>query len=146
MDQPREDIWQFQMRLGRDLGRWGLLSVVSGAALALTGNRFWRGIGAQCFGWGAVDGAIGLFGLHGARKKAAESDALQPDVQHPARELLRRILWVNTALDVGYVAGGIALARTRGREDAFWRGSGWGIVVQGGFLFFFDLLHALQLA
>ena len=37
----------------------------------------------------------------------------------------------------------VLLALTLGVDSPFWRGNGWGIVVQGGFLFFFDLLHAL---
>ena len=55
---------------------------------------------------------------------------------------LRRLLWFNAALDVGYMAGGVWLARSKGRDDANWRGQGWGIVVQGAFLFVFDLVHA----
>ena len=42
------------------------------------------------------------------------------------------------------MAGGVWLARTKGREDAGWRGQGWGIVVQGAFLFLFDLYHAMR--
>jgi hypothetical protein len=56
---------------------------------------------------------------------------------------LRRILLINTGLDVLYVTGGIALALTLGADNPFWRGNGWGVVVQGGFLFAFDLFHAL---
>ena len=40
------------------------------------------------------------------------------------------------------MAGGVWLARSKGRDDANWRGQGWGIVVQGAFLFVFDLVHA----
>ncbi|HAX70778.1 MAG TPA: hypothetical protein DCY14_14295 [Anaerolineae bacterium] len=58
---------------------------------------------------------------------------------------LKRILLINTALDVLYVAGGIALILTFGAANPEWRGHGWGIIVQGGFLFFFDLFHALKL-
>jgi hypothetical protein len=34
--------------------------------------------------------------------------------------------------------------RTKGKADAQWRGHGWGIFVQGKFLFWFDLYHALR--
>jgi len=37
----------------------------------------------------------------------------------------------------------LILASTRGVENPFLAGTGWGVVVQGGFLFIFDLLHAL---
>ena len=55
---------------------------------------------------------------------------------------LRRLLWINAGLDVLYVAGGLLLAFTLGRRSPFAAGSGWGIVLQGAFLFGFDLLHA----
>ncbi len=40
------------------------------------------------------------------------------------------------------MAGGLTLVATLGATDPFAAGNGWGIVVQGGFLFVFDLLHA----
>ena len=57
--------------------------------------------------------------------------------------MLRRVLWVNTGLDVLYIAGGLKLMRTRGRTDERSKGHGAGIVVQGAFLFIFDLIHAV---
>jgi len=52
------------------------------------------------------------------------------------------LLWINTALDVLYVAGGLILALAFGSRGMDWQGHGWGIVVQGAFLFLFDLIHA----
>jgi len=49
---------------------------------------------------------------------------------------------VDAGLDVLYIAGGVALVQTLGQTDPFLRGSGWGVVVQGGFLLLFDALHA----
>ena len=57
---------------------------------------------------------------------------------------MRKLLWINNALDVVYVAGGTALIILYGNGSVFWRGTGWGIVVQGAFLFAFDLYHALR--
>ncbi|MBN1978402.1 MAG: hypothetical protein JW918_13475 [Anaerolineae bacterium] len=70
-------------------------------------------------------------------------DPSAPEVLAREARNLRRILLINTGLDVLYVAGGVALALTLGADNPFWRGNGWSIVVQGGFLFCFDLLHAL---
>nr|NLI50751.1 hypothetical protein [Propionibacterium sp.] len=58
---------------------------------------------------------------------------------------MRRILGVNAALDVVYTLGGLALVRTRG-HDPFLRGTGWGIAVQGAFLFGFDVEHLRRLS
>ena len=141
----KADIWQFQTRLAEKLLAWSGASVAGGIGLLLLGDRFWRGFGSQCAGWGAIDALIAAFGLRAALTKADAPDAHTPERQTRERTTLRRILWINFGLDVGYVTGGTALAITRGKRDRFWRGAGWGIVLQGGFLFFFDLLHALLL-
>jgi hypothetical protein len=114
--------------------------------MSILGDRFWRGAGGQFAGWGLVDGLIGWLGLRGAHRQSSIPEEHSPARQAKASGNLRRILWINTGLDLAYVTGGIILARTKGREDAFWRGSGFGIAVQGGFLLLFDLLHALLLA
>ena len=113
---------------------WSVLSMAGGALLWRRGGPFWRGFGAQAVGWGAIDALIALSGLRPGRQPPAD----------PARAArnLRRLLWFNAALDVGYMAGGVRLARSKGQADAHWRGQGWGIVVQGAFLFVFDVVHA----
>lgn len=115
---------------------WSVLSLAAGALLWRRGSPFWRGFGAQALGWGAIDALIALSGLRPGQQPSAE----------PARAArnLRRLLWFNAALDVGYMAGGLRLARGKGRSDASWRGQGWGIVVQGAFLFVFDVVHGLR--
>lgn len=143
--ETKTDIWQFQVQLTEKLLVWSGASVAGGIGLLLLRNRFWRGFGSQCAGWGAIDALIALFGLRGALTKADTPDAHTPERQTRERATLRRILWINTGLDVGYVTGGTTLAFTQGKHDGFLRGVGWGIVFQGGFLFFFDLLHALLL-
>jgi hypothetical protein len=113
---------------------WSALSMAGGALLWRRGAPFWRGVGAHAVGWGAIDALIALSGLRPGRQPS-------PDPTRAARNL-RRLLWFNAVLDVGYMAGGVRLARGKGRDDANWRGQGWGIVVQGAFLFVFDLVHA----
>lgn len=141
----RTDHVQFQMMVGRRLMQWGGLSAGLGAVLMIWGSPWWRGVGSQFAGWGVIDALIGWFGLRSGRKKAAQPDAHTPEAQRKARANLRRVLAVNTGLDVLYIAGGVWLSKTKGKEDRFWRGAGLGIVIQGGFLFVFDLIHALLL-
>lgn len=52
---------------------------------------------------------------------------------------LARVFWINTALDVGYMAGGLAM-RQRGLRMDEPNLVGWGdsILLQGSFLFVFD--------
>ena len=83
---------------------------------------FWGMSGA----WGFVNGAIALIGLLGAETNDYAA--------------LRNTLWINAGLDVLYVASGLYLMS---RSEEAWRGGGTAILVQGGFLLVFDVLHAL---
>lgn len=128
---------QFSNQLSHRLLVWSWLSVGSGTAMATAADETMRGVGQQFWGWGAIDALIALFGLWQNQRRGP----LTADQETAELTKLRRILWVNTFLDVGYVVGGWWLARTKGRTAPRWRGTGWGIVIQGGFLFLFDLWH-----
>ncbi len=45
--------------------------------------------------------------------------------------LSRRLLWMNTGLDVLYVTTGLVLIYTMAAQDLFAAGNGWGIIIQG---------------
>ncbi len=156
------NIWSFQDSLTRRLAVWSAFSILAGAwmtwGLPLTQDEptlrilynpfveYWRGMGIQFLVWGGIDLAIALFGAVGTQKRKAKRTPEELTSTQPAeRANLAKILWINTGLDILYVTGGIALTLTLGASDAFWQGSGRGIIIQGGFLFFFDLFHALKL-
>jgi pimeloyl-ACP methyl ester carboxylesterase len=136
-------VWEFQHKLSQRLLVWGVLSAAAGSLLIRPGvrqrRRFWRSFGQQALVWGLVDAAIAAFGLLSARRKLAEGP--DPDEERRQSERLSRTLWVNTGLDLVYLAAGTALLR---REDDSWQGHGAGILLQGGFLALFDLQHALR--
>jgi hypothetical protein len=134
-------IWDFQLALTRRLWLWSALSVAAGIALVLAGDAFWRGFGLQAMVWGVIDAAIAWLGATSARRRRAAAPGGTEAARAEARKL-RRLLWINTGLDVLYVAGGLILVATLGAQDPFAAGNGWGIALQGGFLFVFDLLHA----
>jgi esterase/lipase len=133
-------IWDFQDALSRRLLLWSTLSVAVGAVLLWTGSEFWRGFGLQALVWGLIDGAIAGFGRRNAARRRARGPYSAEALAREAANM-RRILWINTGLDVLYVTGGLILAFTAAPQNLFVIGNGWGIVVQGGFLFFFDLIH-----
>ncbi len=116
-----------EQRLVQVLGGWAAASVLVGGAL--TASPRTRGVGRQTLAWGAVDGAIAYVG---ARRRAAKGPT--------DRSRLRRVLLVNAALDVGYLAAGAELVR-RGR----WPGDGLAVVVQGAFLLALDTTAARAL-
>jgi len=130
------NIWEYQRILVRRLIQWALISLGIGRLLA-SGSRFWRGVGGQFVGWALVNLGIAYWGVTTSEnRRAALPDPLAPEVVEREAHNLRRLLLINTALDLVYIAGGRWLIR-RGS-----RGTGWGIVLQGAFLFLFDLLHA----
>jgi hypothetical protein len=137
------NVWELQRGVSRRLLVWSGVSVAGGIALLFAGP-FWMGVGIEAVAWGVVDAAIALIGGWVARRRRARlADADGAEVLAREARGLRRLLLINTGLDVLYVAGGVALALTLGADNLFWRGNGWGIVIQGGFLFVFDLAHAL---
>ncbi|HHW88105.1 MAG TPA: hypothetical protein GX400_18090 [Chloroflexi bacterium] len=129
---------QFQRSVSNRLLLWSVLSIGGGALLQAARSPFWRAFGQQAIGWGAIDAALAIFGRRGLEQKVQRG---YPPTE-AAKDLrnLRRILWFNAGLDVLYMLGGLALFR---RDDETQRGHGAGILVQGLFLFKFDLIHAL---
>lgn len=138
------NIWDFQTRLTRRLLIWSVFSVVFSTLTFFSVNSLLRGLAIQFWVWGIIDAGIAIFGAYASAKKQAK---LQADELAETKEAnwLERILWINTALDVLYILGGLWLMQTWGTESPLWRGHGLGIVIQGGFLFFFDFFHAFSL-
>ena len=110
---------------------WGAGSVVAGTALLLLttvrrgaagGMPLLANFAIQCAAWGAIDLLIAALAWRGLAER---------DVAGATR--LDRLLWLNTGLDVGYVAVGVALAAVGwqlGRRLGL-VGAGIGVVVQG---------------
>lgn len=143
MTPPRGSIWQFQEAVTSRLLIWGAFSVSIGLSMFLMENRFWAGFASQAVIWGGINALIAIFGILSSRKKQA---ALLPTtidtVETAEARNLHRLLLINTILDVLYIAIGVWLVATQ--PNPMLQGIGWGIVVQGGFLFIFDLFHTLR--
>ena len=118
---------------------WGLASIVSGLILQLFRSPFWKQFGLQAATWGAIDAALAVFGLYTANKKEERFDLgelTDADERKETRSFFR-ILFINTFLDIGYVASGLwVMQRFKDRVDR--RGIGVGVIVQGLWLFLFD--------
>ncbi|MGB1286216.1 MAG: DUF6992 family protein [Aggregatilineales bacterium] len=137
------NIWQFQDNvLNRRLLRWAGLSIVIGLLLQLKNSKFWKNLGWQFAGWGLINAGIAFFGKNANRDRVAKlENPGEISVRKKQRKNLKRILLFNAGLDVFYMLGGFRM--TRNDEGAGGRaGTGWGIIIQGAFLFFFDLWHA----
>ena len=116
---------------------WGAGSVLAGSAILalLAARRAGRPpllshFAIQTAAWGAIDLALAAL---------AWRDLAPRDIAGAAH--LDRLLWLNTGLDVGYIAVGVTLALTGwllGRRLAP-VGAGLGVVVQGAALLLLDV-------
>ncbi len=141
-NRDRFDIWQFQASVSRRLLVWAVANIVLGIGLQQRQNKVLRGVGMQAISWGAINALIAIIGDGVARlRRSRMNNPYARDITQKETRNLFRALWINGVLDVFYVIGGVLLALTRGKTSRLMRGSGWGIVIQGGFLFVFDWLH-----
>ena len=91
--------------------------------------------------WNTVNLTLAGFGLYGAWTAIPESIGLAQTIsEHYSME---KILLFNAGLDVGYMATGLFLmerARHIEKQAERFKGYGQALIVQGGFLFLFDLI------
>ncbi|MEN3026779.1 MAG: hypothetical protein ABDH31_03605 [Chlorobiota bacterium] len=130
----RERLLLYQERIGQVLGTWAIGSVGVGLYQTLSGGTFVRFMGYQNVAWGAIDGAIALYGLWDqGRKRRADPSSIN---WRREREAFARRLLINAGLDLLYISVG-AFLLARGKDER-WRGTGAGILLQGSFLLLLD--------
>lgn len=137
---------QVQRTLAQRLLFWGGLSIALGTMLNRMRSPFWRGFGFQFIIWGTIDALIALIAGKSKPAQQVKDGILQLDQENRKKRNLASILWVNTVLDIIYVIIGLRINQSKGASNPLWRGQGSGIAIQGGFLFLFDLVHALWLS
>ena len=140
------NIYRFVGQLLPLLLGWSAASIAAGVGLRRKGDDRLRGVGDQFITWGAIDGLIAVAGIAGAQKSARRVDAEDDYARQQASQASRfeLVVWANAALDIGYIAGGSTLAR-RNPSNPYRRGTGWGIIAQGAFLFAWDVFLALAI-
>lgn len=116
------------------LGAFALGSVAAGVPMLSSSQPEVRAAGVQNVAWGAIDGAIALVALIATNRASSEQQSAAYWADE--RAVSRRIFAVNAALDILYVTTG-ALLLALGKTETL-RGTGGGILAQGGFLFAFD--------
>lgn len=133
-----------QKTLGLTLGGYALANIAVGAigASQTTGEtQYFHKMNVY---WNLVNLGLAGAGLLGSRKRPAAPETLADAVRQ--HENMKQLLLLNTGLDVAYVVGGAYL---RERADSHpdkadqLRGYGKSIMVQGNFLFAFDLVNYL---
>jgi hypothetical protein len=137
------NIWGYQRVVGQRLLAWNVINIVVGLILT-RGTPVQQGIASQNVGWGIINIGIALIGGLAGGRRSQQADAMLPATLTKETTNLRRLLWINTGLDVLYILGGWFFSR-RNRHKPVQQGMGYGIIIQGALLFVFDLLHVLPL-
>ena len=109
---------------------WSVGSIVVGTGMLFVPNTQVKYAGVQNIAWGAIDMGIAVWGKNSTRKNIGYKP---PDQQ---RKEFQKALWINGLLDIAYIGVGYYLY-AHGKNDKL-KGTGAGIMVQGGFLFVFD--------
>ena len=124
------------------LGAWAMLNLaggIAGRSLSQGATRYFYEMNAA---WNVVNLSIAgfsYFGLQGAEFLSTQETFLEA-------QKLDKLLLFNSGLDVAYMAVGTYLIE-RGirKDDARLKGYGKSMILQGGFLFLFDLgLYAIH--
>jgi hypothetical protein len=125
------------------LGGWALGNMaVSGILLKNTEGGVAKGFHQMNIGWNAVNLTIAGFGYLAAMKSNPASFDLYASVDEHYK--LQRLFIFNAGLDVGYmVAGAYVMERSKSRlkNPEQMKGFGQAIIVNGAFLFVFDLAN-----
>ena len=130
------------------LGTWAVGNIAAGAALqgSRTGaDRYFHRMNAY---WNVVN--LGLAGISLYTISRTDPGAFGLAESLAEHHKLQKILLFNAGLDVGYMLGGAYLIERAKRPDQVrperLRGFGRSIVLQGAFLFLFDVGAALYLS
>lgn len=140
LEQFNKERIQTDKRLMIGLGSWATTNfIVSGIGWATVPSGEAHYFHQMNVLWNTVNIGLAVPGYLKAKKaNSSLSFAETIRTQHKTE----KIFLINTGLDIGYMAGGLLLrsaAKTNiGKRDQF-NGFGNSLLMQGGFLFFFDL-------
>ncbi len=122
------------------LGSWAVGNIALGAALARNTSGSTKHFHQMNAGWNLINLAIAGAGWYSVSRIDPSSFDLYTSIQEQHK--LQKILLFNAGLDIGYIAGGTYLIeRSKNANNQPERLEGWGksIILQGAFLFAFDL-------
>ena len=125
------------------LAGWAGVNLVAGLAASFATTGSWQAFHRMNAGWNVVNLAIAGFGLWSAAGQDPSTMTLVESLE--AATGLERVLWLNVGLDVGYVVlGGWLWERGARTASSMLEGFGQSIVLQGAFLFAFDVAMSVM--
>jgi hypothetical protein len=113
---------------------------ISGAGYFAAEDEYTKHFHEMNVMWNTVNFGLALPGYFKAKKNAGDWDAAEMERQ---QRKTQSIFLINSAVDIGYIATGMYLrgeAENRLDESDMYRGYGDSMVLQGSFLFAFDLV------
>lgn len=126
------------------LGGWAVANIAIGAGLQGSADGSTKHFHRMNALWNTVNlGIAGLGYFTALKSDPAAWDLATSLNKHQA---FQKVLLFNTGLDVGYVLGGLYLTERAKRPDVNsdqLKGFGQSIMLQGAFLFFFDLANVV---
>ncbi|GAB3643611.1 DUF6992 family protein [Spirosoma arcticum] len=140
-DFSEQRIWH-QKVLGLALGGYALATIAVGSIAAKQSTGEARYFHRMNVYWNLFNLGIAGAGLLGSRKRNADGETLGEAIKQ--HQNMKQVLLFNAGLDVAYVVGGAYLRERAGNKpdkaDQL-RGYGKSVMVQGGFLFAFDVVN-----
>ena len=145
--QSLEESWEAEQHYRQTgmmvLGGWAVANIASGLAMRTntTGvdSRFWE-MNAI---WNGVNLAIAGFGYFSAAKLGTDGSAFELYQEQMGMD---KTLLFNAGLDLGYIAAGAWMmerSKNVSKNPDLWKGYGKSIMLQGAFLFAFDVAMVL---
>lgn len=130
------------------LGGWAVSNIALGASLYSSHQGSERYFHLMNAGWNVVNLGIAAIGYYGVSKiDPASLSVFESFSEH---QKFQKILLFNAGLDVGYMLGGLYLmerAKNDTKNPDRLKGFGKSIILQGAFLFTFDLaMYFIQAA
>lgn len=141
-DQKLEKFNQDRLQINRNgmtvLGSWAVGNIITGAIVTSQTSGTTKSFHQMNLAWNSVNLAIAGFGYFGSRETTS-----RPGLSKTIREFrnFENLLLFNAGLDLGYMASGAYLwERGIRKNSARLVGYGQSLILQGGFLFMFDLV------
>jgi hypothetical protein len=126
------------------IGGWGIANAITGGVGMFTTEGQTKYFHQMNAGWGVINAGIAAFGYYGSQQFGLE-EPIGMSLLNKNLSLSKAFLF-NTGLDVGYIVGGLYLrerAKTATELPERLRGFGNSVILQGSFLFTFDLIAYL---
>lgn len=124
------------------LGGWAVVNIAGGLALSGQKEGVDKYFHLMNAGWNGVNLAIAGFGYYSALHTDPGSYDLYATIQEQHK--FQKILLFNAGLDLAYMAGGLYLtekSKTSTKNPDQLKGFGRSIMLQGAFLFVFDVVN-----